>query len=266
MSKTHPLCLLSGASGGIGEAIALELASQGYTLILTARDTRKLTALSNQLPGEHYIFSADLTEPTARHDLLSFCAQLGELDLVVNCAGTSQFGAFVEGSYQDIEHIFNVNVTAVMALNQLLLQQAKQRPLILVNVGSALGAIGHPGYVNYCASKFALRGFTEALAREYSGSNKRIKYLAPRATKTAINSQQVNDMNSALGNQVDEPQVVAKALVALINSNKRRLTLGWPERLFVRLNGALPEVVDNALGKKLKKIKTFFQPSLEKLS
>ena len=97
MSTTHPLCLLSGASGGIGEAIALELAAQGYTLILTARDTRKLTALSNQLPGEHYIFSADLTEQSARHDLLSFCAQLGELDLVVNCAGTSQFGAFVEG-------------------------------------------------------------------------------------------------------------------------------------------------------------------------
>ncbi|MFY8352981.1 SDR family oxidoreductase [Pseudoalteromonas sp. SSM20] len=263
MSQIKKLCLLTGASGGIGEAIAKTLAARGYTLVISGRDLSKLNHLKNALPGEHFYQLADLSDSASRSNLMAFVKSLGKLDLLINCAGLSLFKPFTDTQLDEIERLLKLNVTAAMALSQEALIEAGEHPLTIINVGSALGAIGHPGYVAYCTSKFALRGFSEALGREYANSNKQIKYLAPRATNTAINSNEVVQMNKLLGNQMDEPEVVASALIALLDSSAKRKTLGWPEKLFVRLNGAFPELVDNALARKVKKIKSFFTQSLK---
>ena len=110
----------------------------------------------------------------------------------------------------------------------------------------------------YCASKAGLRAFTEALRRELADTPLKVMYLAPRATQTTLNDERVVAMNKALGNAVDSPALVADAVTGMIvRGNQNQLFIGWPEKLFARLNQLLPGMVDGALGKQLETIKRF---------
>ena len=82
-------------------------------------------------------------------------------------------------------------------------------------------------------------------------------YLSPRATDTSINSSKARAINKELGNKMDSPELVAQELLALISSNQTRRFIGFPEKLFARINGVFPSVVDNAIAKQLPKIKRF---------
>jgi short-subunit dehydrogenase len=96
-----------------------------------------------------------------------------------------------------------------------------------------------------------LRGFTEALQRELADSPVRVSYLAPRATRTDMNSAAVTALNEALGNATDEPEHVADELMKVLGERRHQRYMGWPEGLFVRLNGLFPGVVHNAITRKL---------------
>ncbi|MAI64793.1 MAG: hypothetical protein CL600_07960 [Alteromonas sp.] len=103
--------------------------------------------------------------------------------------------------------------------------------------------------------------------REYSGTNIHFHYFAPRATQTSINSAQATSMNQALGNAVDAPDDVAQALIDMLNKNQSRRFLGFPEKWFVKINGAFPKLVDAALKKQLPTIQRYMKaPHEEKLS
>lgn len=247
--------VLTGATGGIGRAIAAELAARGARLILVSRDSEALLRLRQQLPGQHRVFSADVTDLQALQKLQQFCQQQGAVHGLINNAGISQFALCAE---QDYAAQIKLNLLAPMQLCQLLLPQLKQQnDAFIVNVGSAFGSIGYPGYSGYCASKFGLRGFTEALRRELGATRVKVLYFAPRATNTAINSAAVVAMNQQLGNQMDSPELVAKALLKQLETAQSRRFLGWPEQLFVRLNAIFPALVDKALQKKLAVIEKY---------
>ncbi|MFT7688309.1 MAG: short-subunit dehydrogenase, partial [Candidatus Azotimanducaceae bacterium] len=109
--------------------------------------------------------------------------------------------------------------------------------------------------VAYCASKHAIKGFTEALMREYSDRNILISYVAPRATKTEMNGDEATKANDELGVNMDSPRVVATAVVNAIVRNQHRSQLGWPEKLQVKVNSLLPTIVDSAISKQLSTIK-----------
>lgn len=253
--------LLTGASGGIGQAMAQALAAQGVRLILVGRDAGKLAAVQRSLPVaaglaiEHLSVVADLATDSGRAAIVQACQAAGPLDGVINNAGVSQF-ALIDA--QDFAAQLQTNLLAPLQLTQALLPQLLARPAaVIVNVGSAFGSIGHPGYSGYCASKFGLRGFTEALRRELADSAVAVLYLAPRATDTGINSPAVVAMNKALGNQTDSPQRVANELIAQLKAGQARRYIGWPEQLFVRVNALLPQIVDKALAAKLAIVRRF---------
>jgi len=255
--KSNARCLLTGASGGIGAAIALALAKQGYSLVLQGRNKDKLLALQARLPGNHLIAVGDLTCAQDRKLILQTAFSAGFIDLLVNSAGISNFADFKRVSEQQVEQIININLTSPILLTQAYLQKIGSRKATVINIGSVLGAIGFPGFDVYCASKFGLRGFTESLARELADSAVRVAYFAPRTTQTEINCAEVMAMNQALGSKVDRVDFVAGEFIKLLNSNSQRRTVGWPEKLFARINGVLPELVDNTLKGKLKTIKKF---------
>ena len=157
-----------------------------------------------------------------------------------------------------IARLIGVNVTATLQLTHLLLPLLREQPrALLVNLGSTFGSIGYPGFATYCASKFALRGFSDALRRELADTHIKVLYVAPRATRTAMNSVEVVAMNDALKVSMDDPQAVAAQIVQAIMAEREELYLGWPEKLFVRLNSLLPRLVDQALRKQLPVIKRF---------
>jgi short-subunit dehydrogenase len=124
-------------------------------------------------------------------------------------------------------------------------------------MGSVFGSIGYPAYAVYSATKFAMRGFTEALRRELAGSNVAVHYLAPRATRTPINAASVERMNAELGVAMDDPSVVGVALCTMLENNTPFAVVGWPEKLFARVNAVLPGAVDGALRKQLPTIRRY---------
>lgn len=133
----------------------------------------------------------------------------------------------------------------------------QQGRALVVNLGSTFGSIGYPGFTAYCASKFALRGFSEALRRELADTLVKVLYFAPRATQTGMNGAQVVAMNDELNVAMDDPHSVALQLLAAIRREEEERYLGWPEKLFVRLNSLLPRLVDQALRKQLPIIQRF---------
>ncbi|MEH6588335.1 MAG: SDR family oxidoreductase [Halioglobus sp.] len=250
MNLDGKTALLTGAGGGIGTEMALALAAAGATLILVARNEARLALLRDRLHGEgHMIVVADLTQQDGRRAVVEVCGT--GLDLLVNNAGVNHFGMFEQQSEALIRQMLEVNVFVPMILTQALLPLLRARAGTIVNVGSGFGSIGFPGYCGYSASKFALRGFSEALGRELADSQVSVQYLGPRAVATDMNPPEVVAMNEELGNDMDSPQEVARELMVLLESGNRSRLMGRTERFFARLNSVFPGLVDSALGKKL---------------
>ena len=250
---------VTGANGGIGRAICQALAEDGHSLHLIGRQSEALEALRTSLKNtaQHHCWQADLSDVRSIDALAD--AMLGTgvaLDVLINNAGCSQFATLDDSEPDALAMMLKVNTLAPMLLSRRLLPTLlRSEHATLINVGSSFGSIGYPGFSGYCASKFALRGFTEALQRELADREIAIHYLAPRAVATDINSEAVVAMNAELGNAVDKPAVVADALQALLHQRRsQNRYLGWPERLFVRLNALLPTLVTGSLRKQLPRI------------
>ena len=259
MQWQNQVVLITGASGGIGNAMAKALDEKGAHLILAGRNDIKLKQLQRELVHDHTFVTADITTLEGRNKIVEVCKRW-PVSILINNAGTTHVGQFDNAP---VESVISTNVISPMLLTQGLLPLLAMRPHPhVVNVGSAFGSIGFAAHSAYCASKFAIKGWTEAMLREYHDSNIRFHYLAPRATDTAINDERAIALNTALGNQVDSPEVVAKALITLLEKEKSRLSLGFAERFFAKLNALFPALVDNALAKKLSTIKrlTFDEP------
>lgn len=255
------LVLLTGASGGIGAAIAARLAAQGARLILVGRSAERLQALCATLPaagGAHLPLAADIATDAGREALRRALVGLGRpLDALVNGAGVNRFALLQDTTAGEIEAQLAVNLTAPILLTRLALPFLAPDGRIL-NIGSSFGGIGYPGFSSYCASKFALRGFTEALRRELADGAVQVACLAPRATRTPLNSAAVCAMNEALGNATDPPERVARQVERMLLARRMRdRAIGWPERFFLRLNAVLPGLVDGALRRRLGAIKQF---------
>jgi short-subunit dehydrogenase len=269
--KETQTCLVTGASGGIGGAIANILCENGYHVFIQGRNQNKLQQLKLSMTGNCEILLGDLNKAEDRANILNLAFANGPIDLLVNAAGLSSFVAFEDTKPALINDLMQTNLITPMLFTQEFLakstsntaDQSAPKPLSVIQVGSAFGYIGYPGFSAYCASKFGLRGFTQALAREYSDTAIRFGYFAPRATNTDINAASVDDMNKTLGNSVDSVNVVAKAFMTFLNSNKREQVVGWPETLFARINGFIPKLVDNAIQSKLSIIKGYLKQSVQ---
>jgi short-subunit dehydrogenase len=254
MNLKEKKIVLTGATGGIGEALATALTRAGASLIMVSRSSEKLDTLMARLPGiGHIPVAADITTTSGRLAVIQAAGT--SLDGLVNNAGVNHFGLLQDQSEEQLRQMLEVNALAPILLTRSLLPILQQGDSIVVNVGSGFGSIGFAGYSGYSASKFALRGFTEALRRELADSSVNVMYLAPRATKTAMNPAHVVAMNEELGNAMDSPELVATELLALLKKGQGSRFIGWPERFFAKLNGLFPSVVDSALAKQLPVIK-----------
>jgi short-subunit dehydrogenase len=251
MQLENKRVLLTGASGGIGQAIATDLDKHSARLLLVGRNEEKLQQLQQSLNGDHQLVIADLNTVDGRAAVVSACQEEG-LDVYISAVGVMDFQFYEKQDSDCIEKMMATNlVSPILLCHQLLPLLLKQPQAAIINIGSIFGSIGHPGFTAYCASKFGLRGFTEALQRELADTNVKVAYLAPRATRTDLNSSAVTALNEALGNATDDPQQVAKELMGILAGKRKQRFMGWPENLFVRVNSLFPGVVHNALVKKL---------------
>lgn len=260
MRLSEARVVLTGASGGIGLAIADALCASGARVLAVSRHRDVLEPLLQRYPQHLAWVAADLTFLADRRKVLAAAESIGGMNLLINAAGINHFAMLEQLDDSEVNAMLAVNISAPICLTKLLLPLLKQADsAMVVNVGSTYGSIGYAGYASYCATKFALRGFSEALRRELADTRVGVLYVAPRATRTTMNSPAAQALNDALKANVDDPQTVASAVIHAIAGDRRDLYLGWPERFFVRLNSLLPTVVDKGLRKQLPLIRRLSQ-------
>lgn len=240
--------LLTGATGGLGQELALLLAEKSAVLTLVGRDEAKLNLLKRLIEkngNKAYCQIADLSEEGAIRDIVNLAKHLmGDIDVLINNAGVLDFIKFEQQSDARIAQMIHTNVTAPIQLTRAVIEkfQAKNQGHI-VFVGSIFGSLAYPHFSTYCASKFAVHGFSQALRRELLGSNIGITYIAPRGIKTAMNDANTVAMWNKVGNKMDNPQIVAKHIVKALESKQEEVFIGLQESFFARLNGIFPKLV-----------------------
>ena len=248
--------LLTGATGGIGEAIAERLAGEGAALLLTGRRASELERLARVLRergAQVAIMRADLTHAADRDALAALAGEWqGGVNVVIHNAGRNVSGLFESLDDCQIDDIVATNISAPIQLTRAVLPALQQqREALLLFMGSGFGTLGYPGFAAYSATKFALRGFAEALRREYADTGLRVALLSPRAVDTGLNDSRIRALQTAMNMKVDPPARIADAVAAMIRSPRAERSIGWPERFFARVNRMAPGVVDGALRKQL---------------
>ena len=243
--------VLTGVGGGMGSILASELAKRGAKLALVDANADALERVAAGIVDAHTV-TGDLSSASGCQVVAGQCSELlGGIDLLINLAGLNSFAAFEDESAEKIELMMHVNLLAPMWLARAFLPtMLDQNSGRIVNVGSIFGSIGFAYFATYSATKFGLRGFSEALRRELVDSGVSVTYVAPRAVKTPMNTGPVVRMGEATGMNMDEPEAVVEKIIASIENDRKDVYLGFPESLFVRINGLLPRIVDGSLAAK----------------
>ena len=251
--------ILTGAAGGMGQLVAAELLKRGAQVAMVDANADALHAVADAFPVGAYPVVADISSVAGCKVAVQTCEEhLGQIDMLINLAGLNSFVDYAEEDPSRIELTMRVNLLAPMLLARTLLPSFLKRDVgHIVNVGSIFGSIGFAWFTTYSTSKFGLRGFSESLRRELADTAVKVSYIAPRAVKTAMNSDAVMKMGEATGMNMDEPNAVVQKIIAAIGAEKKDCYFGFPESLFVRVNALLPRLVDKALAGQNKIAKTF---------
>jgi short-subunit dehydrogenase len=242
--------IVTGASGGIGVALCHALVQAGASIMAVGRNRSRLTTLAAGVPaGRVHTVVADLSTSLGRSHLIAAIRQANvSPSVLVLGHAQSAFGLFEDQHPDALENLLQTNlVGSALLIHALLPILRRHEQASVVAIGSTFGSIGFAGFATYSASKFGLRGLMEALAREHDGTGLSFQYLSPRATRTAFNTPAVDALNAELKVGSDVPEAVAAALVRAIVQRDRRGQLGWPEKLFARINGMFPALVDRSL-------------------
>ncbi|HEV7518897.1 MAG TPA: 3-oxoacyl-[acyl-carrier-protein] reductase [Thermoanaerobaculia bacterium] len=201
--------LVTGASQGIGEAVARRLAAQGAKVVLAARNMEKLAEVAAAIAsagGAAHPLALDVSQPeTVGGILKGLPAGFAEIDILVNNAGVTADGLLLRMSLDDWERVLKTNLTGAFALTKELVRgMMRRRWGRVISVSSVVGLMGNAGQANYAASKAGLIGFSKSLARELGSRNITVNVVAPGYIETA--------MTAALPAAAREPLVAAIAL------------------------------------------------------
>ncbi len=252
--------ILTGAAGGIASRLAQKLDADGARLCITDINGDALQTLQGSLSANNVqTVVADIGKAEDRTRIVQeTLKRFGGIDILINAAGINPFGVYANQDDTTIQKTFEINVLGPMFLTRAVLPtMLAQGSGQIVNIGSTFGSIGFAWFAAYSASKFALRGFSQALRRELADTGITVSYIAPRAVRTAINSPAVYAMAEAVKMTMDEPDTVAQQIIDTIRKQDKECYLGFPESLFVRINAVFPGIVDRATRKQNRKAQKY---------
>jgi len=223
--------LVTGASGGIGGAIAKALHAQGATVAISGTNKQKLDALAAALGDRVFVLPCDLRDRAAVAKLGEEAEKaLGKVDILVNNAGITHDNLFMRMKDEEWDDVIAVNLTSVFVLTRTILRNMMRRRYgRIVNIASISGVLGNPGQPNYAASKAGLVGMTKSLAREVSSRGITANCIAPGFISTpmtdALTPKQVEAIAAAIPAQkFGKPEDVAAAVVFLASDEAGYIT------------------------------------------
>jgi short-subunit dehydrogenase len=238
--------ILTGAAGGIGNILARLLTERAAQCALIDADANALDELCRELPSTIAV-PADLSGNAGCQEAADKAMDaLGGIDVLINLAGLMSFCTYENEDVRRLERLIHVNLLAPMTLTRAVLPaMLQQNEGQIVNIGSMFGSIGFAYFTAYSASKFGLRGFSQALRRELADTNVTVTYISPRAVKTPINTSAIMEMGAATKMTMDDPGMTAAKILQAIETGRKEAYLGFPESLFARLNGIWPSLIDS---------------------
>jgi short-subunit dehydrogenase len=252
MPREPKYVLITGAGSGIGRALSVEAARRGMTVALCGRRETALRVTRTLLDqdSQHLIIPADITNPQDRRRIVeTIGGQWKALDVLINNAGVVEGGALERFDDDAIARTFLTNVIAPMALTRDLMPLlVAAKPSRVVNIGSVFGDIAYPQFSGYSASKFALRGFSNALRREWKQAGIGVTYAAPRATRTDA-AVAFDDLIANTRMSVDAPAEVARRIWRSVASGHDSIYAPAPERIYVLIQRIFPQIIDWALAR-----------------
>ena len=192
--------LVTGATGGIGDAIARTLHARGATVVISGTRAERLAALADDLGANCHIAAADLSDPAAPDALVAAAAEAGGgVDILINNAGLTRDNLAMRMKDDEWQQVLDVNLSAAFRLSRAVLRgMMKARWGRIVTITSVVGATGNPGQVNYAASKAGLTGMTKALAQEVASRGITVNCIAPGFIETPMTDALSDDQKSTL--------------------------------------------------------------------
>ncbi len=229
---------ITGCSTGFGRSLAQEVLQNGERVAVTARNTDDIQELVNQFPETAFAIQLDVTNPEqVKNAVQQALDKFGRINVLVNNAGIGYFGALEESEEAEVRRMFEINFFGLAAVtNAVLPSMRAQRSGHIINISSVGGMVAFPGIGFYNASKFAVTGYSEALAKEVGALGIKVTVIAPSGFRTDWAGRSANDtkvviadyeatahanlntIRKASGNQPGDPVRAAQAIIKVVES------------------------------------------------
>jgi 3-oxoacyl-[acyl-carrier protein] reductase len=223
--------LVTGASGGIGRAIARALHERGAVLALSARRKEALAALAAELRERTHILPCDLSDPVSVEQLVPATeAAIGPLDILVNNAGLTRDNLAIRMKDEEWDEVIAINLTAGFRLARAALKGMLRRRFgRIIGITSIIGVVGNPGQANYAASKAGMIGMTKSLAKEVAARNVTVNCIAPGLIESPMTAALDDKQRAALlaivpAGRLGTPEEIAAAVVYLASAEASYIT------------------------------------------
>ena len=248
--------IVTGASSGIGWHLVKQLATEGVSVIACARRADLLEDLANQIQsqgGTCIPVSGDITSESTRREIIDVCnREFGGLDILINNAGIGAMGRFDESETARIRQVFEVNFFAVAEMIRDSLPSLKQGSSpIIVNMSSVLAHRATPLKSEYCASKFALHGFSDAIRAELTNDEIDLLLVSPSTTDSEFFYHAIEDTTGKNWKTrgAMPPSVVALKTIRAMKKGKHEIILTHGGRLIVWMDRLIPGIANRIMAR-----------------
>lgn len=248
--------IITGASAGIGRCLALELGRRGGQLVVNGRRQDRLTTLVDQIQeegGRAISVCGDVADPQVRTRLVETCCEeFGGLDIVVNNAGIGAMGPFAEATEERLRRIFEVNFFALAEMMRISIPRLREgNDPIIVNMGSVLGHRAAPLKSEYCASKFAVHGLSDAVRAELVNDGIELLLVSPGTTDSEFFDHALEDTTGRDWKKMGamKPETVAARTIRAMVKRRHEIILTFGGRIIVWLDRMIPGIANRLVAR-----------------
>ena len=249
------IVVVTGASSGIGRSLCGLLAARKATVVAVARRAERIEELISENPDQVVGVVGDVTDPAVRQQIADRASQAGDgrVDLLVNNAGIGAIGPFAEASEERLRKVMEVNFFAPVELSRLLLPALRRgRQSVICNIGSVLGHRAVPNKSEYCASKFAIHGFSDSLRAELAPDGIQVTLISPSTTSSEFFDSLVDTEPDATSSSIGSwtPERVARTTLAAIEARRSEVICSAGGKALVYADRFAPAIMNHVLRRK----------------
>jgi hypothetical protein len=257
MDFKNKVVLITGASSGIGKETAIKFAKAGANIILVARKKNKLEQIENELKNFHVsilVCQCDVSKKEQVKEMSKIVfKKFNSIDILVNNAGFAIYGTVSDLTIEDIESQMETNYFGMIyCIKNFLPSMLEKRSGHIVNVASVAASFGLPGIASYCASKFAMLGFSEGLKHELKNTGVGITVVSPIMVRTSFFDHPSFEKMPKFSPMSLDSKTVAKAILKASNSSRLEIIVPGIVRVAVWLKNTFPYFINPILGKSFK--------------